>query len=470
MANERPCFFGHGAGGDKQGLGKAGVGGDSQPPVMQIRALAGGGDKSFVGGDVVHRPGNGAPVLAEGDRHGALRVLVNVVGGAVNGVDDPALFLVACCAGFFAEDAVGGKFLREFVNDKLLHFAVGVGDGLAAVFSFDSVIGGVKPSPRQPPGAPGQLRRKNRIDRHNGIIPLFLGRGIMAAMKKDIKDFACFIYKLKKDFVPAYRALFRAKAGHRRWLSPLEKGAMNRAGGRAYSESMFRFILAAVIISCCAGVFLGAFMLAAFLFFKPVFWGLAALFALAVLSLPVLEYQERDYFDGASGERDVGEKLDKMVARPQWRVFHSFHTSDIGGGDIDHIVVCPKGVFCVETKALRKSPEKVDNTVTFENGKLSRGGRELPRNPISQARGNAAKLRDYLNSRGAAIDWVCAIIALPGQWVVSKSPIDEKGPCPCNPKQIASFIDREREDEELSNEQINKICDVLEAHNRIELT
>ena len=279
----------------------------------------------------------------------------------------------------------------------------------------------------------------------------------MAAMKR-------FFCKLVKDFKPAYRALWLTLRG-RRGKSPINKDHERRAGDYTMRELLLRLGVAIFLVGMIVGGIITAYSLTKFALIA-VLVSLPLLLACVPL-LPVLWYQAENYFLGHVGERIVGDELAKVAAHPQWRVFHGF---DIGFGDIDHIIVCPKGVFCVETKMLRKSPEKVDNTVTFKDGKLLRRGRELPRNPIPQASGNALKLRDYLNSRGADIDWVCAIIALPGQYVTLESPVDEKGPCPCNPKQISSFINREREGEELSNEQINKICDVLEAQNRIELT
>ena len=293
----------------------------------------------------------------------------------------------------------------------------------------------------------------------------------MAAMKKDIKEFACFIYKLKKDFIPAYRALFRAKAGHRRWLSPLKKGAMNRAGGYSYREAMSRDIWAIVIVSCVMGIFLSVTMLASLIHSKPLFWALVVLVASAALSARVLIYQGNNYFLGHLGERAVGDELDKVVARPQWRVFHNF---DIGFGDIDHIIVCPKGVFCVETKTLRKHPDKTEKII-FRDGALWRNDIAQLDNPdpIKQAKRNAANLHSYMDREcykpeGEKTDFVASIIAFPDWGVEIIHGHHDKDVVPCNPKAIGQVLSSRPD--KLSSKQIERICVALEKKNRIELT
>lgn len=56
---------------------------------------------------------------------------------------------------------------------------------------------------------------------------------------------------------------------------------------------------------------------------------------------------ERAYRIGAKGERQVASKLADLG--PKWHVLHSLVLSD-SGTDLDHLVIGPGGVFCINTK------------------------------------------------------------------------------------------------------------------------
>jgi hypothetical protein len=56
---------------------------------------------------------------------------------------------------------------------------------------------------------------------------------------------------------------------------------------------------------------------------------------------------ERAYRIGAKGERQVAAKLADLG--PKWHALHSIVLSD-SGTDLDHLVVGPGGVFCINTK------------------------------------------------------------------------------------------------------------------------
>ena len=239
---------------------------------------------------------------------------------------------------------------------------------------------------------------------------------------------------------------------------------MRQAGGHAYSESMVRVALVGLIMGCCVGAVWGVALPTTFVLSKPVFWVLAVVFVLLVLSAPILLYQSNNYFLGYLGERTVSDELDKAMAKPQWRIFHGF---DTGFGDIDHIIVCPKGVFCVETKTLRKHPDKAEKII-FNDGALWRNGVKRKRldnpDPIKQAKGNADRLREYLD-----IERVDSFVAFPGWWVEPPARgHDDKYVTPCNPETIGGKLSQKTDT--LSDEQIKKICNALEEKNRSELT
>ena len=101
------------------------------------------------------------------------------------------------------------------------------------------------------------------------------------------------------------------------------------------------------------------------------------------------------FFKGAAGEEEVGRLLARLPAG-----YHVFHSLDAGGGvtmwrggDIDHVVVGPCGVFVIETKSWR-------GPVTLENGAIHLNGRLPRRAPLEQARKAAAVLRARLGRAG----------------------------------------------------------------------
>jgi hypothetical protein len=56
---------------------------------------------------------------------------------------------------------------------------------------------------------------------------------------------------------------------------------------------------------------------------------------------------ERAYRIGGKGERQVARKLGELG--PKWHILHSIVLSDTGT-DLDHLVIGPGGVFCINTK------------------------------------------------------------------------------------------------------------------------
>jgi Nuclease-related domain len=84
-----------------------------------------------------------------------------------------------------------------------------------------------------------------------------------------------------------------------------------------------------------------------------------------LLGRRVLSDTSRPWYVGALGEIAVGNAIDSLPA--PWSVFHSL---PIGtrGADIDHLVVGPGGVFCLNTKNHRNARIWVANHTMMVNG------------------------------------------------------------------------------------------------------
>ena len=201
------------------------------------------------------------------------------------------------------------------------------------------------------------------------------------------------------------------------------------------------------------------------------------LLALLVLLLAlILDYAWEDdietYFLGSEGERAVAQALDKL-GRPDWRVFHNCQIPEVSG-DIDHIVVCPKGVFCVETKTLRKDSDKI-RKLRFDGEQIFRGDFPLPYNPFSRAKYTAKMLCNFLQGKGVAfIDFVTPVVIYPG-WKFDDNTLTHAhiifkerqhlqfifG----NRQHLVKFL--EGDEDKFSESQIKEIAEVLEEENKI---
>lgn len=101
------------------------------------------------------------------------------------------------------------------------------------------------------------------------------------------------------------------------------------------------------------------------------------------------------FFTGAAGEEIVARELARLPAG-----YHVFHSLDAGGGllmwrggDIDHVVVGPTGVFAVETKNWR-------GPVTLADGRLLLAGAAPRREPLAQVRQAVSALQVRLGRAG----------------------------------------------------------------------
>lgn len=122
---------------------------------------------------------------------------------------------------------------------------------------------------------------------------------------------------------------------------------------------------------------------------------------------------------GLRGEQAVAEALNE-AADCGFRAFH-----DLPGGEnwnIDHVAVCARGVFLIETKARRRYAtrgEQPDHKVIYDGETL-----EFPagtdRKSISQAHRNAKWLADFLTKKTGEPVSVSPVLVLPGWYIESK--------------------------------------------------
>lgn len=138
------------------------------------------------------------------------------------------------------------------------------------------------------------------------------------------------------------------------------------------------------------GVFATGFALALACFHSLAVGGLLSVFAIAFSGwscVKGLRHVER-FYKGARGEEKVSGILSRLPSR-----YHVFNDFLAGNVHVDHVVVGPAGVFSVETKNWR-------GEVTVEEGHILVDGGLPTRDPLAQARGEAAQVRTRLKELG----------------------------------------------------------------------
>ena len=138
---------------------------------------------------------------------------------------------------------------------------------------------------------------------------------------------------------------------------------------------------------------------------------------------------------GRDGERAVGQFLD-LLREQGYRVFHDV----VGEGfNVDHVAVGRTGVFSIETKTLSK-PAGKNATITFDGYQISVGGFTLDRDPVVQAKAQAAWLRGVLKESTGRSFYVRPVILFPG-WYIERSGNSEVWVL--NPKALPAFLEKQ---------------------------
>ena len=126
--------------------------------------------------------------------------------------------------------------------------------------------------------------------------------------------------------------------------------------------------------------------------------------------------QRADWHLGFSGERCVGEELNKLMA-DGCAVFHDLQIEP--GWNIDHVIVAPSGVYAVETKARRKpkSPDGRNGYKIIFDGTQLQFPNSTGTDGLDQVRRNADSLGQFLTKATGEPVKAKAILTFPGWWV-----------------------------------------------------
>jgi len=125
-------------------------------------------------------------------------------------------------------------------------------------------------------------------------------------------------------------------------------------------------------------------------------WGLLQLSIcalLVMLGLIIVKYgwsKRRIWRKGAKGEKIVARKLEKLPKK--YTAIRDVKIPNLGG-DIDHVVVGPTGIYVIETKNYKPT------YIPDEDCWYHTSGRVSPQNPAKQVKLQVSKLNDFLKPK-----------------------------------------------------------------------
>lgn len=145
----------------------------------------------------------------------------------------------------------------------------------------------------------------------------------------------------------------------------------------------------------------------------------------------------RQLRQGLEGEKAVGQFLERLREKG----FHVFHDVIGDGFNVDHVLIGPSGVFTVETKTWSK-PLNGKAELSFDGERIRIGAHEPDRNPVVQAKAQAAWLRQLLaESTGKQFE-VRPAIVFPG-WFIYNSADSKRNLWVLEPKALPGFLENE---------------------------
>ena len=244
---------------------------------------------------------------------------------------------------------------------------------------------------------------------------------------------------------------------------------------KKYQWQFLAIFLAAYFFALGVGFFLG------FDFKKDLYIQLAFLILIIVVAVIArllinraianLEKKRLDFRKGATGEALVDYIL-KSLPDDYW-VIHGLKPKR-HSGDIDHIVICPTGVYAIDTKNWKGVIEADSKGELLRNGK-----------PTSKA--EAEKLFDltmFIKNKVktlAGLDlFIHAVLVFPCAWVKTKKVARGYVECKAD-EELVNYITKNKKGKKLTKKEINSILwaicegteieddlgDIIGRHNRI---
>jgi Nuclease-related domain len=173
----------------------------------------------------------------------------------------------------------------------------------------------------------------------------------------------------------------------------------------------------------------------------PAAYAIAALLATALCAAKFIWTRKRvrNLKKGRDGEREVAEILDELKSLG-CQVLH-----DIPGQDcnVDHVVICSRGIFVIETKAWSK-PENVWE-MDFDGERIHIATRAPEAAPIIQCKAEVGDIKALLRDSTSKIFPVRGVVVFLDWFVNRKTSARGSEIWVLNPKELAGWVRREPE-------------------------
>ncbi|HSM83824.1 MAG TPA: nuclease-related domain-containing protein [Nodosilinea sp.] len=158
----------------------------------------------------------------------------------------------------------------------------------------------------------------------------------------------------------------------------------------------------------------------------------------ALFRLYRLRLQLRRLRMARDGEKAVGQYLSDLREKG-YRVFHDV----VGKGfNVDHVLICDRGIYTIETKTYSKSSSG-KSIIHFDGETIQVNGQLMERNAVEQAKAQASWVAEVLKESTGRSFAVKPVVVFPGWFVESSKPKGSADVWVLNPKALPSFIDNE---------------------------
>ncbi len=173
---------------------------------------------------------------------------------------------------------------------------------------------------------------------------------------------------------------------------------------------------------------------------NPVYLFIVAVATIVYSSVRIRRWEKqlRSYRQGLIGEREVSQILKKALIAKGYTILDNILTEKF---DIDHVVLSPRGIFAIETKAYSK-PGRDKAEVRFDGNNVTLTGHPPDATAVDEAVRHAGWLREILgkNSTGKLFKVKPVIVYL--NWYY-KDTGHNKDIWVLNPKMLEVQIERE---------------------------
>ena len=172
----------------------------------------------------------------------------------------------------------------------------------------------------------------------------------------------------------------------------------------------------------------------------------------------------KNLYLGREGERFVGQLLEEMRADG----CHVFHDIQTLAGDkkfnIDHVLVCPQGIFTVETKTWSKKSKR--EKLRFDGENIIANGYKSNKYPVEQSLSQARWLSDLFKTSLDKSYYVKPTLVFPGWYIEpeDRRRAGEKDVWLLNPNALSAFI--KNSPTSLGEEDINLVSAFLRSLNK----